>query len=46
MIKNLSKTYKLMISSNTDDEILKENLKIAGIYDYFEIVFGGSIREK
>jgi phosphoglycolate phosphatase-like HAD superfamily hydrolase len=25
---------------------LKENLKIAGIYDYFEIVFGGSIREK
>ncbi|MDQ7023802.1 MAG: HAD hydrolase-like protein, partial [Candidatus Gracilibacteria bacterium] len=25
---------------------LKDYLKTAGIYDYFEVVFGGSVREK
>jgi len=46
MIRDLSKNYKLMISSQTDDEDLKQILKTASIYDYFEVVFGWSVREK
>jgi hypothetical protein len=40
MIKRLSKEYKLLISSQADDDFLKETLKNAQVYDNFEIVFG------
>lgn len=46
MIKRLSKEYKLLISSQADDDFLKETLKNAQVYDNFEIVFGWSVREK
>ena len=46
MIKKFSKEYILLISSQSDDEILKESLKNVQIYDCFEVVFGGTIREK
>ena len=46
MIKNLSKKYKILISSQSDTDDIKDFLKEEGIYDFFDIVFGGDILEK
>ena len=46
MLKSLSKEYTLFISSRADDEDLKDFLKTEQLYDYFDVVFGGTIREK
>ena len=46
MLKNLSKRYKLLISSQSNDEDIKDFLKEEWIYDYFDIVFGSSVMQK
>ena len=46
MLKNLSKRYKLLISSQSNDEDIKFFLKEEWIYDYFDIVFGSSVMQK
>jgi len=46
MVKNLSERYKLLLSSKSDDEDIKEFMKEEWIYSYFDIVFGSSIMEK
>lgn len=46
MLENLSKRYKLLLSSKSDDEDIKDFLKEEWVYKYFDIVFGSSVREK
>jgi len=46
MLKNISERYKLLLSSKSDDEDIKEFMKEEWIYSYFDIVFGSSIMEK
>jgi len=46
MTKRLSKDYTLFLSSQTNDEELKKYTKQAGIYEYFDVVFGSSVMEK
>jgi phosphoglycolate phosphatase-like HAD superfamily hydrolase len=46
MLKSLSKEYTLFLSSSADDEDLVDFLKTEQLYGYFDVVFGGTIREK
>lgn len=46
MVERLSERYKLLLSSQSDDEDIKDFLKEEWIYKHFDIVFGSSIREK
>jgi len=46
MLKSLNKEYTLFLSSSADDKDLIEFLKAEQLYSYFDIVFGGTVREK
>ena len=46
MLKKLKERYKLLLSSQSDDEDIKDFLKEEWIYKYFDIVFGSSIMQK
>ena len=46
MIEEFSKNYTMFISSRSSEEILREKLKKAWIYEYFDVVFWSSVLEK
>jgi len=46
MLKSLNKDYTLFLSSSADDEDLVEFLKTEQLYQYFDVVFGWTVREK
>ena len=46
LLKELSKRYKLFLSSQSDDEAIKDFLKKEWVYEYFDIVFGSSVMKK
>jgi len=46
MLKSLNKNYTLFLSSSADDEDLVDFLKTEQLYQYFDVVFGWSVREK